>query len=236
MGKLPAILDIAEEYGVDIDPKTIDKKETMAICPFCNSSNHKLSINAEKNVFKCWVCAERGGVLAFEAKLSGKGFNQIKAKYFGTKSNIKKKHPAYELTPDQLKQIGFHKMKQKEFNVFNKNKDEVIRSWKNYEYEEYVKYYAIFLLISSFNNRELQKTQYEWFVEEIKKSKVENILQEILDVYRNKLQRPWVFRAIEVSEIAYELCIKEHKENNVDLYASVLFSIELMKNIRRKGN
>src|SRR5699024_10626617 len=155
-------------------------------------------------------------------------------KYFGEKSLKVKKHPAYALSPDQLKQIGYHKMKQNEFNVFNKNKDEVIRTWKHYEYEEYVKYFAIFLLISKYKNKELQKAQYSWFCKEIEKSKVENIHDTILNVYQNREQKPWVIRAIDVSEIAYELCIKEQKENNVDLYTSVLFAIELLKFITEK--
>ena len=34
--------------------------ETLYKCPSCNHHKHKLSVNLDKNVFKCWVCDYRG--------------------------------------------------------------------------------------------------------------------------------------------------------------------------------
>ena len=36
------------------------RDEHLFSCPFCNHHKPKLSVNVEKNVFKCWVCDVRG--------------------------------------------------------------------------------------------------------------------------------------------------------------------------------
>ena len=38
-------------------------QEHMVLCPFCDTSKNKLAINANKGVFQCWVCGERGPTL-----------------------------------------------------------------------------------------------------------------------------------------------------------------------------
>ena len=35
-------------------------QEHLFLCPFCGHHKHKFSINIEKNMYKCWVCDERG--------------------------------------------------------------------------------------------------------------------------------------------------------------------------------
>tara|TARA_R100001460_G_scaffold104394_2_gene150080 strand:+ start:1889 stop:2824 length:936 start_codon:yes stop_codon:yes gene_type:complete len=37
--------------------------EHLFRCPYCNHHKHKLSVNIEKNVFKCWICDARGNSL-----------------------------------------------------------------------------------------------------------------------------------------------------------------------------
>src|SRR5699024_7243545 len=132
---LPDIIKVAEDYGVVLNPNTINKKEVLGLCPICNHGKHKLSLNTEKKLFKCWEGNESGGVLAFESKLSSKSFNEIRAKYFGSKK--RQEHPAYELSPDQLKQIGWHSQKRENYIRFAKSKEDVMKDWKRYEYEEY---------------------------------------------------------------------------------------------------
>lgn len=36
------------------------KGEHLFYCPYCNHHNPKLSVNIDKNVYKCWVCDTRG--------------------------------------------------------------------------------------------------------------------------------------------------------------------------------
>lgn len=230
---LPNIIKIAEEHGLAINPKSYGKKETMCICPFCNSGKYHLSINEEKNIFKCWHCKKSGGVLQFESLLTNKPFDEIREKYFGKKKA--KKHPAYELSPDQLKQIGWHDKKQSSFNVFSKSKEEVLRDWKKYEYEEFVKHYALFILIKNFPFKELQKEQYQWYLKEIKKSKVENLNEKIIYSYKNKIQNHWVEKAEQIAKIAYKTCLETNDENFMNLYSNVIFAIELLKS-KKKAN
>src|SRR5690625_6888474 len=79
---LPDILKIAEEYHLEIDERTRNQKEVLCKCVFCHSSSGKyhLSLNPEKKIFKCWKCKQSGGVLQFEALLSGKPFNEVREK------------------------------------------------------------------------------------------------------------------------------------------------------------
>src|SRR5690625_702968 len=103
---LPSIGSVAEKYQVDVNPNTYGRKELMCRCPFCNSKKHHLSLNTEKNVFKCWRCKKSGGVIQFESLLSNEPFQEIREKYFGKKK--KTLHPAYNLSPDQLREIGWY--------------------------------------------------------------------------------------------------------------------------------
>lgn len=36
------------------------RDEHLFYCPYCNHHNPKMSVNVEKNVYKCWVCDTRG--------------------------------------------------------------------------------------------------------------------------------------------------------------------------------
>ena len=36
------------------------RSEHLFKCPYCNHHKHKLSVNFESNVYKCWVCDVRG--------------------------------------------------------------------------------------------------------------------------------------------------------------------------------
>ena len=38
--------------------------ELLFFCPKCNHHKRKLSINLDKNVFKCWICDYRGNSIA----------------------------------------------------------------------------------------------------------------------------------------------------------------------------
>ena len=51
------------------------KGEQLFFCPFCKHHKPKLSVNIEKNVFKCWVCDTRGRDNYYLIKRFG-NFNQ----------------------------------------------------------------------------------------------------------------------------------------------------------------
>ncbi|MGG0656462.1 hypothetical protein [Rummeliibacillus pycnus] len=148
---LPGILDIAEQNGIFFNPHTFGKKETTCKCPFCNEDANKdkwyLSLNTHDNVYKCWYCGVKGGVLDFEARLTGVPYQEIKEKYFPKKK--KKTHDAYNLNNHQLKKIGWDEFKRQSVAEFRQKKDEVLKDWQDYEYRELRKLFAIFMCVSA---------------------------------------------------------------------------------------
>ncbi|WP_026701628.1 hypothetical protein [Salibacterium aidingense] len=132
MRNLPCIIEIAENHGLELNPKTLAHTEVMAKCPFCGGDankpgKYKLSLNQEKRVFKCWICKESGGVLQFEAKLTGKSFAEIKQKYYGNRKTPY--HPAEMLSPQQLEAIEWQKAKRESYNHFRQNVSRVYEDW-----------------------------------------------------------------------------------------------------------
>jgi len=43
-----------------LDFSHYSREEGLFKCPFCNHHKPKMSINVEKNVYKCWICDSRG--------------------------------------------------------------------------------------------------------------------------------------------------------------------------------
>lgn len=56
---------------LDLHDYSLSKNEIMIHCPFCDHHKKKLSINSEKEVFKCWICDETGPLGKLENKLKG---------------------------------------------------------------------------------------------------------------------------------------------------------------------
>src|SRR5699024_8033770 len=167
---LTNILNVAQQYDLTFHPKHYGKKETLAKCPFCQEDaqpakrkKYYLSLNTEDNVFKCWFCSESGGVLHFEAKLIGKPYNEVKEKYFGKR--IKPLHPAYNLNPFQLDQIGWKTYKRDNFKAFQIKREAVIRDWSIYEHDELARYFAMFMCIAHLENQDKRRFELvSWFI------------------------------------------------------------------------
>ncbi|MFF5996564.1 hypothetical protein AAGS61_17775 [Lysinibacillus sp. KU-BSD001] len=114
MSILPNIVNVAQEYQIDIDPRTLGKREVLGKCPFCDNGHHKktrryyLSLNEDRNVFRCWYCNEQGGVLRFLSLLSGEAEGSIleRLRNENKRSNYQK-HNAEKLTTRQLQLIGY---------------------------------------------------------------------------------------------------------------------------------
>ena len=77
--------------------------EMLFSCPFCNHYKKKMSINLEKNVWKCWVCDSSGRSVDFLVKKFGSAadlkdwgldrelnFENIEFILFGEKVEVKK--------------------------------------------------------------------------------------------------------------------------------------------------
>lgn len=229
---LPSILNVAENYNLESDPKSYGKKESLFKCPFCKEDSNKekkfyLSLNTEKNVFKCWYCKESGGVLHFEALLSGLPFEEVREKYFGKRK--KNLHPAYRLSPDQLRKIGWQQKKRDNFQFFVNKKDEVLKDWVLYVYEELTTYYALFTLIAYFPIKEQRKELYKWFVQLCSESKVDDLNQRIVRQWNSDNKKQWAEKGLYLARIAYKVAKKTGDFRFENLFVNVLFAKELMK-------
>ena len=70
--KIEILVDVLGSYYHE------GKKQLMFHCPKCEHRKKKLSVNVEKNMFKCWVCG-----------FSGRNIFRV-IKRYGTYSNKKK--------------------------------------------------------------------------------------------------------------------------------------------------
>lgn len=236
---LPSILHIAERYKLISDPKTYGHKESRFKCPFCeqdsipgNEKKFYLSLNTDDNVFKCWFCNESGGVLQFESILSNQPYEEIRKKYFGKRR--KNLHPAYKLSPDQLREIGWQDKKRQSFQEFQTNRDEVIKDWNEYKYGELIKHYALFTLIAHFPIEKDKRDHYEWFVEICKESKVDNLAKQIVHEWNSNQKQSWSNEGVEVARIAYHVAHDCGDFNFLNLFATVLFIYELKTEYREE--
>lgn len=191
---LPKILEVAERNGLIIEPRSYGKKETLAQCPFCTSTcgKYNLSLNTEDNVFKCWKCKESGGVLHFEAKLTGSSYQEIKAKYFaGKKKSI---NLAEILTSKQMEKIGLSK---------RSDKKEIAQKWFRYEYHQLSEMFAELLVI---NQKKVDREQYFLYLQErAKESKIPQAFDKLMMELINypSVQSNWAKSGIAVANIAY---------------------------------
>lgn len=211
---LPSIIEVAEKAGIELNPRSLNKKEVYAKCPFCigdadRKGRYKLSLNQQYNVFKCWICGEHGGVLEFESRLTGVPFNEVRAKYFGQKK--KATHPVEKLSPLQLKMIGWAECKRRNREDFLKKRAEVLRDWKEYEYNEKVKYFALLMVIAHLENQEeRQKELIEFLAKACGESSVRMLFSTIMEEYLKETDErsDWAMEAIEIARAAWRISLK----------------------------
>ena len=139
---LPNILQVAERNNLEVDSKSINKKEVRYKCPFCEADANRsnkffLSVNEEKNVFKCWYCKESGGVLKFISLLEGKSEQDLIEEIRQQSGSHYKKHPAERLTKSQLKMIGYPdinwvKNREYDYHLYKDFRDKVWNEWISY--------------------------------------------------------------------------------------------------------
>ena len=114
MSILPNIVEVAQEYQITLYARTLGKREILGKCPFCDNGHHKktrrhyLSLNEDRNVFRCWYCNEKGGVIRFLSLLLGEAEGVILERIRNeNKQSNYQKHEAEKLTTGQLKLIGY---------------------------------------------------------------------------------------------------------------------------------
>lgn len=217
---LPSIIDVARENQMTFNERTLDKKEVMCKCPFCMQDSNipkkfYLSLNAEKNVFKCWYCKEYGGVLMFESLITGKPYDEVKRKYFGEKK--KKYHPAELLSPKQLEAIKWAEIKRKQQEEYKRSLEQVLADWKDYVRENRILAFAKLLI-------GLETMKYQLVIENIKKqaenSQIPNLLDDVLRMYSSCEWEDWAIEARRIAGTAYKTA---KLENNG--YSNALFYV-----------
>ncbi|MEN1969660.1 hypothetical protein WMZ97_16480 [Lentibacillus sp. N15] len=192
-----------------------------------NEKKYYLSLNTRDNVFKCWYCREGGGVLQFEALLSDQSYETVRQKYFGKRK--KNLHPAYNLSPDQLQEIGWQDKKRLHFELFQEQKNEVIKDWKTYEYEELMIHYALVTLITHFPIEAERKKHFGWFVEICKQSKVNNLAKKIMQQWNSTKKENWSVQGKEMARIAYDTIYQSGDFEFQNLFVIILFIHKMSK-------
>lgn len=232
---LPSIIEVAEKTGVELNPRTLNKKEVYAKCPFCSGDAHrkgkyKLSLNQEYNVFKCWICGEHGGVLEFESRLTGVSFEEVKVKYFGQKK--RPVHPVEKLSPMQLKKIGWAEYKRRNREDFMKKRAEVIQDWKEYEYSEKVKYFAMLMVIVHLENQEdRQKDLLLHLTKTCGESPIPMLFSTLFDEYLKDVENrsEWAIEGTKVARLAWKLSLVTCDFDFDQVVANTLMSYYLSK-------
>ncbi|QDX90917.1 hypothetical protein EEL30_00065 (plasmid) [Brevibacillus laterosporus] len=207
---LPSIVEIAQQNNLVFARRQYSKKELALKCPFChadenNKDKHYLSINVSKNVFKCFFCGIKGGVLRFESLLTDTPEKEIHDKYRissgHTKSNL---HPVEQLTTHQLSQLGFlnkpnwRNLKKRDYEYYLNTREWIWKEWVNYIHSK--QYLAYQLLIIG-----IAIGKYQKVIAQI--TKIENEVQtplvdRVLEIYSQEKRPKWTIQAEEfASEI-----------------------------------
>ena len=213
---LPNIVEVAIKHNLHIKKETIGKKEVLCKCPFCleDQKPHKikkkwyLSLNEDKNVFKCWFCGEKGGVVRFISLLDGIPENEIIEKLRKENGFHYQKHPAERLSRTQLKMIGYPNInwvKNREFDVefYKKFREEVWQRWLDFiEDKKDEAYREIFAGILLGN--------YQKSIKRVKKMEAELGANLLKDVLKRLSKEERNEKELQMEKFICEICKKEH--------------------------
>lgn len=206
---LPSIIDVARENHLIFNERTLNKKEVMCKCPFChidagNPKKFYLSLNEEKNVFKCWFCKEYGGVLQFESLITGIPYPEVKQKYFGDKKKVY--HPAELLSPKQLEAVNWAEIKRKHIEEYKSSLEQVIADWRSHVHNNRILAFAKLLM-------GIQTGKYQLVVEIIQKqaenAQIPDLLDDVLTMYSSSEWKDWALEARAIAAAAYRTAKQE---------------------------
>ncbi len=232
---LPKILEVAEKHGVEFDPRTYGKKETLAKCPFCLEDSNKkgkyyLSLNTHDQVYRCFFCNKKGGVLDFESKLSGVPYHEVKEKYFG--ENRRNVHPAERLNPSQLECIGW-KSNRGSKDEFKKQKDLVYQHWLRYEHSQLTELFAELMVMAYLEDQvERQVGLLNYLKERCETSQIYSCYARIMDEYKKDpaLRTDWAVEGVKVARIAW----KVSRDQNDSDFSKVVLQVPFIHFLYKK--
>ena len=145
MSILPNVLEIADRNYLEVNAKTLNNKEVMYKCPFCEADSNKnkyyLSLNEDKNVFKCWYCKKSGGVLKLISLLEDKSEQDLIEEIRQSSGSSYKKHPAEKLTRSQLEAIGYPRIdwianREYDYELYKVYREKVWDDWQAFVREQ----------------------------------------------------------------------------------------------------
>jgi len=222
---LPSIIDVARENQITFNRRTLKKKEVMCKCPFCledanNPKKFYLSLNVEKNVFKCWYCKEYGGVLQFESMITGISFEEVKQKYFG--DTAREYHPAERLSPKQLEAINWAEIKRNHYEEYKDSLQKVLADWKAHVRENRILAFSKLLI-------GIESMKYQLILENIenqaKNAHIPSLLDDVLKMYSSNVWKEWALQAREIARIALMAARAENNElANAIVYVLLAYS------------
>lgn len=191
---LPNLLDYAIDQGIAYQASTLNKDDVYCECPFCkekDKSKFKLTINKQKNVFRCFICGKTGNTIYFmewfekkPRELIYKEMRQAagidEASY---QKRMENKHPAERLTSAQLKLIHYVsrpvQIHQLPSEFKKKMNDQIWNEWSSYLIK--MKRKALVHLMYC-----IQANHYTTGIEYIKTLSIElgeDITEEVLQAY-----------------------------------------------------
>lgn len=207
---LPNILDIANQHAIILDGRTLKKNEVRAKCPFCLEDSHKpnkhyLSLNVIDNVYKCWHCSAKGGVLDFESRLSGESYEKVKAKYFQGRGASKP-----SLNTRQLEAIGLDKQ------MAQVDQQELFAKWKMYEESQLSRWFAEYV-VCSYLPQDRAMPLLETISRTCKKSPIRNANERITyEFYKeDSLKSAWAIEGLKIARIAWQMALDTNFFDNV---------------------
>lgn len=216
MSILPNIVEVAIEHNLTIKKNTLGKKEVLCKCPFCleDMKPHKikrkwyLSLNEDKNCFKCWYCGEKGGVVRFISLLDGIPENEIIEKLRKENGFHYQKHPAEKLSRTQLKMIGYPNInwvKNREFDVelYKRFREAVWQKWL--AFVETKKCYAYKVIYAGILSGDFQRA-----IKEVKKMEVELGTKILDDVLERISKETRTDEELQMEKFVAMVCKKEH--------------------------
>src|SRR5699024_1471330 len=101
-----------------------------------------------------------------------------------------------------------------------KRKNEVLRHWRIYEYEEMTKLYALFLLTVYFEH-DYQMAYQQWVVNKVNESVVSDVIKKI----KSDKQTKWKEKEKYVAHKVYKVTRKEDYSENI--FVNILILIEI---------
>src|SRR5699024_6366379 len=126
--------------------------------------------------------------------------------------------------------------KRADFNSFNKEKDEVLKEWQVYQFEQLMIHYALFKLMARYSDENEKGVRWGWFKDLSKSSQVEDLEEVVVSQYNSTEKEKCAVMGESLADIAHEISLESGDFELSNIFSNVLLSLELRKLIVKKGN